>query len=403
MMALVYCGADVTKNISLYCEENVRSGEMIRKACRIERLNDQRLISTERLWLEFPTLLPAPSMEDMESFLIMMLLPAMAEGRNVYVEGLVSERLLSNLSEFQEYWHGWRPDLFRRIEFNTTGTLPPLPVSGARKGAVLGYSGGVDSAFSVWRHARKQADYRSRTLRYCSFVHGFDIPLLETDAYHSAFSMAAETLQSLDIPLIPVRTNCRDVIRLNWEMWFGPALAAVLQLFKQECDVGLIASGVPYTAQVSIWGSNSITDPLLSTAGFEIEHDGAGYNREMKITEIARWEAGRSNLRVCWKGKQKDRNCGKCEKCIRTMLAFAVNRLPIPSCFPQAPKVTDIIKIRLSNPFMMDDWLGLLRVARQNKIGFRLSSAILYVIVASRLRSGIRWRVKAFLKTFRKD
>jgi hypothetical protein len=58
-----------------------------------------------------------------------------------------------------------------------------------------------------------------------------------------------------------------------------------------------------------------------------------------KVQEIANWQAAMTNLRVCWEGNQYDKNCGRCEKCIRTILNFRVLGLGLPACFEQ--DVTD--------------------------------------------------------------
>ena len=78
-----------------------------------------------------------------------------------------------------------------------------------------------------------------------------------------------------------------------------------------------------------------LTDPLLSSESFRIVHDGAGFTRMEKIETIAEWPEAFAGLRVCWAGRQRDRNCGRCSKCVRTILAIRAVGLPLPPSFEQ--------------------------------------------------------------------
>ena len=100
-----------------HCLPVVEKTEMVRKACVVERKTDGNTTTEDTLWIEMPGLAVSPQEDDAELFLIMALLPAMAEGRDIQVEGAVSRKLLSNLSEFRDVWHSWNPNLFKDIQF----------------------------------------------------------------------------------------------------------------------------------------------------------------------------------------------------------------------------------------------------------------------------------------------
>ena len=112
------------------------------------------------------------------------------------------------------------------------------------------------------------AQQRSFDLRYSIMVHGIDIPIWKEEAFSLIFNRFKEILKTQEIVLYPVRTNCRTVFTLNWEIWHGSAVAACLQLFKGICGTGLKANTHHCNALGFPWGSNTITDPMLSTAGF---------------------------------------------------------------------------------------------------------------------------------------
>jgi hypothetical protein len=103
------------------------------------------------------------------------------------------------------------------------------------------------------------------------------------------------------------------------------------------------------------WGSNPVTDHLLSSKTFQIIHDGAAFSRLQKVQQIANWPEALRGLRVCWQGQQKDRNCGRCEKCIRTILNFRVLGLGLPECFEQDVTNREILSLKGLNTLQINE------------------------------------------------
>jgi len=72
-------------------------------------------------------------------------------------------------------------------------------------------------------------------------------------------------------------------------------------------------------------GSHPLLDPLWSTESVGIVNDGAEATRIQKIQwQIARSDVALRHLRVCWENQDSDYNCGRCEKCIRTMVNLEI-------------------------------------------------------------------------------
>ncbi len=369
----------------LRCQKSETRGEFTRRACVVERQTDELSTSLDNLWIDVPVLPVLPAEEDAEPFLIMALLPAMSEGRDLRVEGAVSKKLLSNLKEFHDIWHSWNPKRFKNIEISVCQLLDPQDET-RRQGAVAAFSGGVDSTFSVWRHQCGAVGKRSLDLRGCLMVHGFDVPHWNEEAFKRIFSRCAETLNTLDLVLYAMRTNCRSIFSLNWEIWHGPALAACLQLFKGQYASGIIASTYDSKQLVFPWGSNPITDPLLGTDGFEIVHDGIASSRIQKITAIRQWDAGYNNLRVCFSGIEsgiiKEGNCGKCPRCLITLLRIQSSGLPVPRSFPGPPSSLAIFKQKPS-AFYAYFWRAMLQHALKTHQRFSLILALAWISLVS--------------------
>ena len=160
-------------------------------------------------------------------------------------------------------------------------------------------------------------------------------------------ALAQSTLQNIELDLFAIKTNYRKIAKVRWEDAFAIALVAVLNNFKNHAGTCLIGSSEPYDELVIPWGSSPLTDHLLSSEVFTVIHDGASHSRTEKVGEISDWPVGIKNLRVCWQGKDKYKNCGQCEKCIRTKLNFLAVGAPIPECFPESDIYSDLDKIKL--------------------------------------------------------
>ena len=115
---------------------------------------------------------------------------------------------------------------------------------------------------------------------------------------------------------------------------------------------------------VTAWGSTPVSDPLLGGGEFEVIHDGSSHSRCEKVAAIAAWPAGLAGLRVCWQGACKDRNCGRCEKCLRTKLNFLASGLQVPSSFEDlAVDPSDVRRVRIRSDALRADWAQILHHA----------------------------------------
>jgi hypothetical protein len=73
------------------------------------------------------------------------------------------------------------------------------------------------------------------------------------------------------------------------------------------------------------WGTHPGLDPLWSTETLEFVHDSALRGRLPKIALVATNPVARRTLRVCWHNPDDAYNCGRCEKCLRTMAGLVLH------------------------------------------------------------------------------
>ncbi|BDU36505.1 hypothetical protein [Vibrio nigripulchritudo] len=343
----------------------LRDATYIRR-CTVERYTDHKLESSDELWFEIENKVNQLDDSDCDSYVLAVIMDAMQEQREVHVKGEVSRTLLGNIEEFQSAWNKWLPELYHIVDIkvDVVNSDPVLP----RNQAICAFSGGVDATFSVWRHHKKLAGYRSQNIRLSALVHGFDIPLNDNEAFENAFKRSESTLSDVDIPLVAIKTNYRLWSKVNWEHAFSTALVATLSNMKREADICIVGSSEPYDSLVIPWGSSPITDHLLSSSSFAVIHDGASHSRTEKVDEIANWQKGIDNLRVCWQGDLKDRNCGVCEKCLRTKLNFLATGNGIPKSLPGSDIHKALRGIVLKNDAVKEEWKQVLEHAKKNDI-----------------------------------
>ncbi len=171
-------------------------------------------------------------------------------------------------------------------------------------------------------------------------VHGFDIGgTARSGSEEAAFGRALAALEEIaadaGVTLVPVRTNLRlmyDDVDFWMHYFHGAALASVghslgKRLSRLYIPSSLLQSPVP-------WGSHPTLDPNYSSQVLEIRHEGLHLSRLEKVRRVADWSLALRNLRVCTLNPETSLNCGRCEKCVRTMLELlAVGKLEEATSF----------------------------------------------------------------------
>jgi hypothetical protein len=181
------------------------------------------------------------------------------------------------------------------------------------------------------------------------------------------------------------RTGCRVVtLETNLKRDFGGA-----QLTSSALALGfsrmLIASGAMH-GEIVPAGTHPALDHRFSTERTEIVHYGDA-NRLEKVARIARSPAAMETLNVCRYNRAKgDENCGKCEKCLRTMLelhvAGALERCP-RFTGPLDPVLVARVRGRVTR---RHQWLEILHALGDTPRDRQLAAAVRLVIGQSDLR-----------------
>ena len=277
------------------------------------------------LWYRFPDwCAPYLDGENGDPFLAALLPLAMQTGERLTIPAPVSPRLLAALPEIQAILACFCPRL-SQIEVEAAARDESLPVVAREQGVGLFFSLGVDSFYSLLKNVRDHPT-DPKTITHLISVNGFDVTYegndgeFPPDLLRNLNRVAAELGKSL----LPVSTNVRRVgVRLApWPMQHGAALASVALALGSCFRRVSIAASTTYDLLYP-WGSHPVLDPLWSTETLTFVHDGCEANITAKTALIADSDLVLETLRPC-AGHGAGYNCGRCEKCLRTMLDLLI-------------------------------------------------------------------------------
>jgi len=307
------------------------------------------------MWFEISDAHADKITSNADPFVLGILLTAMETGNDIIINSAcLSSGLIINLDKIQQHWHNWKPERYRKIKIFSTEIESNVSHG---DGSICAFTGGVDSTqmlFDLVHNINKPP------ISAAIFVHGFHIPL------HIDPRPVIEHLNVLcnyaGVPLILVRSNLRGFGL--WDDIHGLAVGACLTLFSKVYNVGFIASSHPSLYPRYPWGSNSITDPLMSSKAFLVRNYGAHLTRTQKMIFLKEHPLFFKHLVVCTRDFLQ--NCGKCEKCIRTMLGARLVDMDVSKSFAEPQLYPHkVLTLRASLPWEIKDYTDLYHWSRR--------------------------------------
>lgn len=340
-----------------------RTEEGTRRTIYLDNLRNERHKSIE-IFFEIVGEYDVPPLRLLDGFIFGIIFYAMQTGQTIRAHGTLSHDALRNINEFQEAWISWKEQHYKKVDIVPDEIVDRIDAIGEDE-AIAAFSGGVDSVFTVLRHATGKLRLASYPLRNTVLmVHGFDVPLKKPEQFEALKARTAPLLQELDLKVQPIRTNLRELNLQDWQDSCLAQLACCLHNLTHRFNYGLVASSEPYNGLALPWGSNPATDHLLSGTAMRLVHDGAGYSRTQKVAQIAQNATATRVVKVCWEGAETFRNCGECEKCMRTRLNFLAVGVVNPACFDTPLDMHKIKKIKPRNDLQYKELKSIIVYAR---------------------------------------
>lgn len=308
--------------------------------------------------------------------LISNLFPCMAKSIDLPAGNNTSSKLLNNLEDIQDILTSWEPALSRvklhQCEALTTNDRETT-------GVATFFSGGLDSFYTLVKHKPE--------ITHLIFVHGFDIALTNKKLLKASSDNIKRIAERFGIEVIEVETNLGDAYKsfMKWQLAHGAALATIGHLLSNHLSKIYIPSTFTYN-DLFPWGSHPILDQLWGTEKLVFKNDGGESTRINKAKLVATEDVALETLRVCYKQVDGKYNCGKCEKCIRTLLNFtAIGSGDKLKSFPNKLTPKMIRKIRMRNEGGHAFILENLNALKSNNGDQKLIKALNFAIVRSRI------------------
>lgn len=277
-----------------------------------------------------------------DPFLAALLLPAMYLQEPLHIPLACSPMLVRNLEKIQRIYSSWD----RRLAFIDVNVILNDKYTKYAfekdKANALFFSLGVDSFYSLFRNID--------SIHFLLVVHGFDVFYGKNNhaLFPVVFKKATKVGREFKKKVIKVTTNIRDLSDrfVSWpKLYHGAAMASVALLFEGFFEKVYIAATYTWK-QLHPHGSHPYLDPLWSTENLSILHHGCEATRLDKIKFISQYPIVLDTLRVCWVNTGGSYNCGRCEKCLRTMIGLYIcGVLERCKTFPNKINIEDLKNI----------------------------------------------------------
>lgn len=346
------------------------------------------------LWFEVAPEWAGMLSERADAAALALLLPAMAAGADLVLEGEVSARLLYHLQGPLQALTRLRIPSLRRVAV----TADPLTArTSVGAGVGLGFSAGVDSWHALWQHAHTPAF----AVTHLTFhdVGGHDGVAALMAARRSRVERIAARV---GLPLVVARSNVDDFYRPHPALTFvhTDAIRNVAMAHALSGGLGrfLYASATDYRMIGTAWPWSSNTEqvaiPMFASECLDPVSVGGDVSRPAKLARLADVPLTHTTLDVCidrrWSG-ERFINCSRCGKCARTMATLDVLGL--------LPRYAAVFDLAVYERHRAATWAGILaspqnlaqevvRLARER--GYRIPPAA-WVLHAIRGPQSVAW------------
>ncbi|MBD3280648.1 hypothetical protein GF389_03945 [Candidatus Dojkabacteria bacterium] len=263
----------------------------------------------------------------LDPFLVASIIPSMGIPEDIRIEGGIDKVLTANLTKMMSIISNWEvSDSWHKkvVDVKISATELLDNTKEKKEKTAMFFTAGVDSFYTLekLRDAEEAPDYLIT-------IFGYDIALDNIEMQRRLSKTLKQVSDSTNIEVIRINSNYREFLDKfppnsanQWEMCHGSGLTSAALCLDGLYQKVYINSSDAYLAR-SAYGTHPDIDKLWSTSLLSFVSFG-DKNRIEKIDYIKNKELPREHLRVCWRNHDNKYNCGRCEKCIRTMLQLKI-------------------------------------------------------------------------------
>lgn len=329
-----------------------------------------KLLKPFLLWYRFPSQIRQHVEANVaNALLVALLLPSMKARDTLEAPAPVSARLLGAMFKLQLIYHAWDCTLEKVAVNARPRAVNPLP--GPEN--ALFFSCGVDSLYSLIRNTTDHP-LKENEVSLLVVVHGTDLNVgdWKSEVYRQMLAHTQAVGRHFHKKTLGVSTNIKDFMTATgvpWEAAQGPALASIGLFLEGVCRGVCFASNASLT-DLSLTGTHPLIDPLWSTESIRFANDGWEESRLEKTRLISRHQIALDVLRVCWAKERPEFNCGKCSKCLTTMLGLhIVGSLKRCRTLPYSIDLDALRRIPILHPYEEPQFLDEIAEALRHSSG----------------------------------
>ncbi len=267
----------------------------------------------EEEYIEFLTF------EKADAFLITILPYAIKKELDIYTDNKISSKLYYQLTTYLI------PMLCKKFKKRCINIEAKLDTNkyNTQKAVGTGISCGVDSLYTISKHInRKEQEFNITHLTFfnagASGKFGGDEA---RELYKTRMKFARKFTIENNLKFVSVDSNMNEFLMMDHEMTHTFRSLACVLLMQKLFSKYYYSSGLEFDeTRIEEYDSacyDILNVQCLSTEDTTFYSTGMETNRIGKIKEIVNYVPSYNYLNVC---VFEDKNCGKCEKCIRTLL-----------------------------------------------------------------------------------
>jgi hypothetical protein len=272
------------------------------------------------------------------AFIIAAAVAAMHHGeKRVRIEEEICPQLKDGLLTAMGWLRHWYDSLSPiTIEARTQRSSP---YQGTPRRAATFFSGGIDALASLrWNRLNYPADH---PLSFKDGILVYGLEIYKPEAFEYVREILKVLARDANLTLVPIYTNVRYLDE-DWTFWEnefeGAVFASIAHALVPRFSAVSVASSV-CIHDSHPHGSHPLLDPNYSSNELQIRHELITLSRYERTQLVAGWDTALQSMRVCnhiEEYRSHILNCGKCEKCVRTMLALlALGVLKNAAAFPK--------------------------------------------------------------------